>query len=95
MSSGERRDGAHHSAKSAEEVREGSAEATSDDALNPFFHGIRNDWTKDEIANIYNQPFHDLMYKAATVHRKFFAPAGLIFGCLTFVFLVGKCRLRN
>jgi len=32
---------------------------------------IRNDWTRDEIAGIYNSPILDLIYKAATVHREF------------------------
>lgn len=30
---------------------------------------IRNNWTREEIASIYNQPVLDLMYQAATVHR--------------------------
>jgi biotin synthase len=30
---------------------------------------IRNDWTKEEIAEIYNRPLLDLIYEAATVHR--------------------------
>jgi biotin synthase len=32
---------------------------------------IRNDWTKHEIAVIFNSPILDLIYKAATVHREF------------------------
>lgn len=31
---------------------------------------IRNDWTREEIAEIYNSPVLELMYKAATVHRQ-------------------------
>ena len=31
---------------------------------------VRNDWTLPEIKAIYNQPLLDLMYEAATVHRK-------------------------
>lgn len=31
---------------------------------------IRNDWTREEIAEIYNTPVLDLIYKAATVHRQ-------------------------
>lgn len=31
---------------------------------------IRNNWTKDEIAEIYNSPLLDLIYRAATVHRE-------------------------
>ncbi len=30
---------------------------------------IRNDWTKEEISEIYHSPVLDLMYRAATVHR--------------------------
>lgn len=32
---------------------------------------IRNNWTREEIAAIYNLPVLDLIYKAATVHREF------------------------
>lgn len=30
---------------------------------------IRNDWTKEEIKEIYSRPIMDLIYDAATVHR--------------------------
>ena len=36
---------------------------------------VRHDWTKEEISQIYNLPFHDLMYRAATVHRMYWNPA--------------------
>ena len=32
---------------------------------------IRNDWTKEEITNIYNTPLMELIYQAATVHREY------------------------
>ncbi|UII29933.1 biotin synthase BioB [Fulvivirga ulvae] len=32
---------------------------------------IRNNWTREEIAEIYNSPVLDLMYKASTVHREY------------------------
>jgi biotin synthase len=32
---------------------------------------IRNNWTKEEILEIYNSPILDLMYRGATVHREF------------------------
>lgn len=32
---------------------------------------IRNDWTLEEIQEIYNMPLLELVYKAATVHRTF------------------------
>lgn len=31
---------------------------------------IRNDWTREEIAEIYNSPILDLIYRSATVHRQ-------------------------
>ncbi|HET7152660.1 MAG TPA: biotin synthase BioB [Candidatus Kapabacteria bacterium] len=30
----------------------------------------RNNWTRDEIAEIYNRPVLDLIYEAATIHRR-------------------------
>ena len=32
---------------------------------------IRNNWTRDEISEIFHSPVMDLMYKAATVHREY------------------------
>ena len=34
---------------------------------------IRNDWTKEEISEIYNSPLLELIYKAATLHREYHA----------------------
>ncbi|QKJ29822.1 biotin synthase BioB [Mucilaginibacter mali] len=31
---------------------------------------VRNNWTKEEIAEIYNTPLLDLIYQAATIHRE-------------------------
>lgn len=31
---------------------------------------IRNNWTREEISNIYHQPIFELIYQAATVHRE-------------------------
>src|SRR5213596_3317321 len=31
---------------------------------------IRNNWTKEEIAEIYHKPLLDLIYEAATIHRE-------------------------
>ncbi|AZQ60071.1 biotin synthase BioB [Maribacter sp. MJ134] len=31
---------------------------------------VRNNWTKEEILDIYNKPLMELLYEAATVHRK-------------------------
>ena len=35
---------------------------------------LRTDWTKEEIAEIFNSPILDLMYRSATVHRQFHDP---------------------
>ncbi|MCK0123023.1 biotin synthase BioB [Gelidibacter sp. F2691] len=35
---------------------------------------IRHNWTKEEILNIYNKPFMELLYEAATVHRQHHDP---------------------
>jgi biotin synthase len=35
---------------------------------------IRNDWTIQEIENIYHQPLLELIYQAATVHRMYHKP---------------------
>ena len=36
---------------------------------------IRNNWTRDEIAEIYNTPVLELVYKGATVHRQYHSPS--------------------
>ena len=35
---------------------------------------IRHNWTKEEILEIYNKPMMDLLYEAASVHRKYHDP---------------------
>lgn len=35
---------------------------------------LRNDWTREEITEIYNTPVLELMYRAATVHREHHDP---------------------
>jgi biotin synthase len=32
---------------------------------------VRNDWTLEEINDIYNQPLLELVHRAATIHRKY------------------------
>jgi biotin synthase len=36
---------------------------------------IRNDWSVQEISEIYHSPLLDLVYRAATVHRQFHQPS--------------------
>jgi biotin synthase len=35
-----------------------------------FMSEVRHNWTKEEILKIYNRPMMDLLYDAATIHRK-------------------------
>ncbi len=35
---------------------------------------VRNNWTLQEIKDIMNQPFNDLIFQAQTVHRQYFDP---------------------
>ncbi|MBO6526916.1 biotin synthase BioB [Erythrobacter sp.] len=35
---------------------------------------IRTDWTRDEIAGLFDLPFTELLFRAATVHREFHPP---------------------
>ncbi|KAF1810421.1 putative biotin synthase [Eremomyces bilateralis CBS 781.70] len=37
----------------------------------------RNNWTKEEISEIYNTPLMELTYAAATLHRRFHNPAAI------------------
>jgi biotin synthase len=36
---------------------------------------VRHDWSKEEISEIYHLPFHELMYRASTVHRMYWDPS--------------------
>ena len=38
---------------------------------------VRNDWTREEIQKLYDQPFLDLVFEAQRVHREHF-PANTI-----------------
>lgn len=35
---------------------------------------IRHDWTAEEVQALFDLPFNDLIFKAQTIHRKFFNP---------------------
>ncbi|MDX2349488.1 MAG: biotin synthase BioB [Porticoccus sp.] len=35
---------------------------------------IRQDWTRDEVLAMFNQPFNDLLFQAQVVHRQYFDP---------------------
>lgn len=36
---------------------------------------VHNNWTKEEISEIFSLPFHELMYRASTVHRMYWDPS--------------------
>ena len=35
---------------------------------------IRNDWSRSDIAALFDLPFNDLLFRAQTVHREHFDP---------------------
>jgi biotin synthase len=35
---------------------------------------VRHDWTLDEVVALFNRPMNDLLFEAATIHRKYFDP---------------------
>ncbi len=51
---------------------------------------VRNDWTKEEVAAIFNLPIMELMYRASVVHRKFQA-TGEVQVCTLLSVKTGGC----
>jgi biotin synthase len=51
---------------------------------------IRNDWTLDEIKEIYNQPVLELIFKGATMHKKYQA-TGEVQVCTLLSVKTGGC----
>lgn len=51
---------------------------------------IRNDWTREEIAEIFHSPILDLIHKAGTVHRQYHA-AGEVQVCTLLSVKTGGC----
>ncbi|MDZ7693288.1 MAG: biotin synthase BioB [Balneolaceae bacterium] len=51
---------------------------------------IRNNWTKEEITEIYNTPLMELVYRAATVHRQHHA-TGEVQVCTLLSIKTGGC----
>ncbi|UCB54599.1 MAG: biotin synthase BioB [Thiotrichales bacterium] len=37
-------------------------------------NSLRHDWTRDEIAALFEQPFNDLLFQAHQLHRRYFDP---------------------
>ncbi len=51
---------------------------------------IRKDWNLEEIANIYNTPLLDLIYRAASIHREYNA-IGEVQVCTLLSIKTGGC----
>ncbi|MBC2777396.1 biotin synthase BioB [Parasphingopyxis marina] len=51
---------------------------------------IRTDWTREEIATLFDLPFHELMWRAQTVHRENHA-AGEVQLCTLLSIKTGGC----
>lgn len=51
---------------------------------------VRNDWTREEITQLYAQPFLDLVFQAQQVHRQYF-PANHIQVSTLLSIKTGKC----
>lgn len=43
--------------------------------MNALAFTLRHDWSKDEIATLFDLPFMELMFQAASVHRQHFDPS--------------------
>ena len=52
------------------EMRTSPSGATSQSAD----RSVRHDWTREEAQALYDAPFNDLLFKAQTVHRRYFEP---------------------
>ncbi len=42
--------------------------------LPSYMKPVRHDWTKQQVEDLFEQPFNDLMFQAQSVHRKKFNP---------------------
>jgi biotin synthase len=52
------------------EMRTSPSGATSQSAD----RSVRHDWTREEAQALYDAPFNDLLFKAQTIHRRYFDP---------------------
>ena len=51
---------------------------------------LRHDWSADEIAALFDQPFNDLLFQAQTIHRQHFDPNQVQVSSLLSI-KTGKC----
>ncbi|ANQ47916.1 biotin synthase BioB [Flammeovirga sp. MY04] len=52
---------------------------------------IRNNWSREEVAEIYNMPLMELMYKSSTIHRAF-QKTGEVQVCTLLSVKTGGCK---
>ncbi|KAI0160802.1 biotin synthase [Xylariaceae sp. FL1272] len=57
----------------APDVRKPAAKSILQDAVSAT--SLRNDWTREEISSIYNEPLMELVHQASLVHRRAHDPA--------------------
>ena len=64
-------------ARNPNDVLERNAKYSDESArtMSGITSAVRRDWTRSEIAEIYSLPFHELMYRASTVHRMYWDPS--------------------
>src|SRR5690606_1561073 len=43
--------------------------------MNDTMSELRHDWTREEVASIYNTPIMELIYRGASVHRRYHDPS--------------------
>lgn len=55
-----------------------------------YYNAVRTDWTREEIAALFDLPFDELVYQAATVHRVHHA-VGQIQLCTLLSIKTGGC----
>ncbi len=53
--------------------------------------GLRHDWEREEILELFDQPFNDLMYQAQRIHRAHFDPNAVQISSLLSI-KTGACR---
>ncbi len=51
---------------------------------------LRHDWGKEEVATLFDLPFNDLLFKAHSLHRRFFEPNTVQMSSLLSI-KTGKC----
>ena len=40
-------------------------------------HGVRHDWSRDQVRAIFSLPFNELLFQAQTIHRQYFDPSAV------------------